>query len=195
MTTDASEGWDDVAGAFIAARSDIGAHVVRSWALETLPPSTAILDLGCGSGVPIARALVDDGFAVWGIDAVPLLLSAYRANLPDMPARCEPVQKSDFFRRRFAGIVAIGLIFLLSEADQKQLLAKIADALEPGGRCLFSAPRERCAWRDSLTTRESRSLGVEAYAGCLAASGLVLAGCLIDEGQNHYYDVVKPRSS
>ena len=110
-----------------------------------------------------------------------------------MPARCEPVQESDFYGRCFAGVVAIGLIFLLTEADQRKLLAKVADVLEPGGRFLFSAPRERCQWRDSLTGRESRSLGMETYAAQLEECGLALACCLTDEGQNHYYDVVKPR--
>ncbi len=118
-----------------------------------LPPSTAILDLGCGSGMPIARALVDEGFSVWGIDASPSLLAAYRAHFPEMPALCEPVQGSELFGRRFAGVVAIGLIFLLAEPDQDRLLEKVAKVLEPGGRFLFSAPHQRCEWRDSLTGR------------------------------------------
>lgn len=191
MTTDPSAGWEAVAETFVAIRSDIGVGLVRSWAANALPPSTAILDLGCGSGVPIAQALAGDGFAVWGIDASPSLLSAYRANLPNMPARCEPVQHSDLFARRFAGVVAIGLIFMLSEAEQETLLAKVAHALEPGGRFLFSAPRQRCEWRDILTGRESRSLGAEAYAARMAEHGLVLVGGLIDEGQNYYYDARK----
>ncbi|WP_322964270.1 class I SAM-dependent methyltransferase [Sphingomonas fuzhouensis] len=192
MTTDTSAGWDAVAQDFMAIRSGIGAALVRSWARANLPPSAAILDLGCGSGVPIATSLADDGFVVWGIDASPSLLSAYRRNLPDMPALCEPVQKSDFFGRRFAGIVSIGLVFLLSAADQHRLLAQVANTLEPGGRFLFSAPRERCEWGDSLTGRLSRSLGEQAYAARLAACGLVLADCLTDEGRNNYYDVVQP---
>lgn len=195
MTTDTSEGWDTIAATFMAVRSEVGAQVVRRWAKDGLSPLTAILDLGCGSGVPIGQALVGEGFAIWGIDASPSLVSAYCANLPDMPVRCEPVQDSDFFGRRFAGVVAIGLIFLLAEADQLQFLEKVTDALEPGGRFLFSAPRERCQWRDSLTGRESRSLGMKTYAARLEECGLVLAGCLTDEGRNHYYDAVKPSRS
>jgi 2-polyprenyl-3-methyl-5-hydroxy-6-metoxy-1,4-benzoquinol methylase len=91
MTTDHSAGWDAVAERFMAIRSEIGVTLVRSWARDSLPSSAAILDIGCGSGVPIAQALVDDGFSVWGIDASPSLISAYRRQLPDMPAACEPV--------------------------------------------------------------------------------------------------------
>jgi 2-polyprenyl-3-methyl-5-hydroxy-6-metoxy-1,4-benzoquinol methylase len=122
VTTDTSEGWDTIAATFMAVRSEVGAQVVRRWAKDGLSPLAAILDLGCGSGVPIGQALVGEGFAIWGIDASPSLVSAYRANLPDMPIRCEPVQDSDFFGRRFAGVVAIGLIFLLAEADQLHVL-------------------------------------------------------------------------
>ncbi|HIV77682.1 MAG TPA: class I SAM-dependent methyltransferase [Candidatus Sphingomonas excrementigallinarum] len=192
MTTDTSEGWDAVAKTFMAVRSEVGANIVRRWAMDAFPPSTAILDLGCGSGMPIARALVDEGFSVWGIDASSSLLAAYRAHFPDMPALCEPVQGSELFGRRFAGVVAIGLIFLLAEPDQDRLLEKVAKVLEPGGRFLFSAPHQRCEWRDSLTGRVSRSLGASAYAERLQACGLVLADRLTDEGQNHYYDAVKP---
>jgi SAM-dependent methyltransferase len=192
VTTDTSEGWDAVAKTFMAIRSEVGANVVRCWAMDAFPPSTAILDLGCGSGMPIAQALVGEGFAVWGIDASPSLIAAYRSNFSDMPALCEPVQDSAFFGRRFAGVVAIGLMFLLAEADQDRLLAKVAKALEPGGRFLFSAPHQRCEWRDSLTGHMSRSLGVEAYAARLQGCGLVLADRLTDEGQNHYYDAAKP---
>jgi 2-polyprenyl-3-methyl-5-hydroxy-6-metoxy-1,4-benzoquinol methylase len=59
-----------VATSFVAVRSRIGAATVRSWA-RSLPPGAAILDLGCGSGVPIAQALLADGFDVHGVDASP----------------------------------------------------------------------------------------------------------------------------
>ncbi|ASY46683.1 SAM-dependent methyltransferase (plasmid) [Sphingobium xenophagum] len=191
MTTDHSAGWDAVAERFMAIRSEIGVTLVRSWARDSLPSSAAILDIGCGSGVPIAQALVDDGFSVWGIDASPSLISAYRRQLPDMPAACEPVQNSDFFGRTFVGAVSIGLVFLLHAADQRKLLSNAASVLEPGGRFLFSAPREVCEWSDTLTGRTSMSLGADAYAAHLAIVGLSLAHCHSDEGGNNYYEAVK----
>lgn len=193
MTTDQSAGWEAVADQFVAIRSQVGAELVRSWAKDRLPGSAAILDIGCGSGVPIARSLVNDGFSVWGVDASPSLISAYRLNLPDMPAVCESAQDSSFFGRNFVGAVSIGLVFLLGEGDQRKLLASVARVLEPGGRFLFSAPREVCQWHDTLTGRASISLGADAYAAHLASVGLRLDGCRSDEGGNNYYDAVKPR--
>jgi 2-polyprenyl-3-methyl-5-hydroxy-6-metoxy-1,4-benzoquinol methylase len=192
MTTDHSAGWDAVADKFMAVRSEIGATLVRSWARHSLPSSTAILDIGCGSGVPIARALLSDGFPVWGIDASPSLISAYQRHLPDMPAVCEAAQDSAFFGRTFAGVISIGLVFLLNAGDQRKLLGNVASVLEPGGRFLFSAPREVCEWRDTLTGRTSMSLGADIYARHLARVGLSLTDCHSDEGGNNYYDAVKP---
>lgn len=192
MTTDHSSGWEAVSNQFIAIRSQVGAALVRDWAKDRLPQSAAILDIGCGSGVPIAQALVGDGYSVWGIDASPSLISAFRFNLPGMPAVCETAQDSSFFNRTFAGVVSIGLIFLLGEDDQRKLLTRVADALEPAGRFLFSAPLEACRWHDTLTGRVSTSLGAAAYATHLISVGLQLDDFRSDEGNNNYYEAVKP---
>lgn len=194
VNTDPSQGWESVAERFMAVRSGIGASLVRAWARDHLPESGSVVDIGCGSGVPIAEALIEQGFGVSGIDASPSLIAAFRRRFPHAPAACEAAQDSAFFHRRFHGAVAVGLLFLLPEDDQRRVIGRVAGALEPGGRFLFSAPRERCEWRDLLTGRPSRSLGEEEYDRLLRASGLRLAGCHVDEGENHYFDAVKPPS-
>lgn len=191
MDPDPSEGWDEAAEQFMSARSNIGAALVRSWARDHLPRRGCILDVGCGSGVPIAQGLIDDGFQVFGIDASPTLIAAFRSRFPTAPSACETAQDSTFFHRTFDAALAVGLLFLLAEKDQRDVIRRIAKALGPGGRFLFSAPREICQWRDSLTGRRSRSLGVQEYGRALQASGLHLVGCRRDEGDNHYYDAVK----
>ncbi|MCG2840307.1 class I SAM-dependent methyltransferase [Sandaracinobacter sp. RS1-74] len=192
MGEDRSEGWDGVAEQFMAVRTGTGATLVRDWARANLPPSSAIVDVGCGSGMPIAQVLAEDGFAVFGIDASPLLIAAFRRRFPHLEAACEPAEDSPFFHRSFAGAVSIGLLFLLPEERQRAILGRVADALEPGGRFLFSSPAQPCEWRDSLTGRLSRSPGRPVYAQWLEASGLHLSGCHLDEGGNHYFHAVKP---
>lgn len=187
VTGDRSGGWDVVADAFMAVRSGVGTALVRAWALRRLPPGAAILDLGCGSGVPIAAALAEDGFTIWGVDPAPRMIAAFRHRLPGMPAACEPAQASDFFGRRFVGVIAVGVLFLLPPADQLALLGRVAGALAPGGHFLFSAPRAPAAWTDPLTGRASVSLGVDAYAARLADVGLRLLGSERDEGGNDYH--------
>lgn len=149
------------------------------------------MDVGCGSGVPITQALIEGDFYVAGIDASPTLVAAFHRRFPAAPVRCEAAQDSAFFGRRFDGAVCVGLLFLLSEVDQRLVVRRMADALVPGGRLLFSAPREPCEWHDRLTGRRSQSLGVDAYAQLLAACGLELLGSHYDEGENHYFDAVR----
>ena len=168
---DPANGWEAVAGQLITGRDgSIGVATVRAWA-RRLPERASVLDLGCGSGVPISQALIDDGFAVYGVDAAPTLVAAFRSRFPHAPAACEPAETSHFFDRTFDGVVAIGLMFLLSADVQRALIHKVAAALPPGGRFLFTAPVQSCTWADILTGRESRSLGAEAYKTMLSDAG------------------------
>lgn len=192
MNADPSEGWDRIAERFMAARSGIGASLVRSWARDNLPKSGSVLDVGCGSGVPITQALIEEGFEVFGVDASPTLLAAFRSRFPEVQAVCEPAQDSTFFDRTFDAAVSVGLLFLVSEGHQRRIIHRVASSLRPGGRFLFSAPRERCEWQDLLTGRPSRSLGEREYERLLRASGLRLLGCQTDEGENNYFDAARP---
>jgi len=190
---DASAGWDAVADRFTALRSDVGTDIVLGWSRQ-LPRGGAVLDIGCGTGVPIGTCLAAQGFALFGIDPAPRMIDAFRRNVPEATASCEPAETSRFFGRRFDGVVAIGVLFLLPEAAQAAVIARMGRALRPGGRFLFSAPRQRCDWRDSLTGRRSQSLGETTYGDLLDAAGLALAARHRDAGANDYFDVVaRPR--
>jgi hypothetical protein len=82
-------------------------------------------------------------------------------------------------------------MFLLSPADQRRLIQRIADILVPGGRLLFTSPAEVASGKDVMTGRETRSLGAEEYRRQLSAVGLSVAREYEDEGQNHYFDAFK----
>nr|WP_209092163.1 class I SAM-dependent methyltransferase [Sphingomonas trueperi] len=170
-------------------RSDVGSDIVLHWSRQ-LPRGGAVLDIGCGTGVPIGTCLAAQGFALFGIDPAPRMIAAFRDNVPEATAACEPAETSRFFDRRFDGVVAIGLLFLLPEAAQAAVIARVGPALHPGGRFLFSAPRERCDWEDSLTGRRSWSLGEAGYGALVEAAGLEMAGCHRDAGGNDYFDAV-----
>jgi 2-polyprenyl-3-methyl-5-hydroxy-6-metoxy-1,4-benzoquinol methylase len=186
---DPSSGYEAVAPEFMRhrAQSRIGVDVVRMWA-RSLPSGGAVLDLGCGAGVPVAEALDQDGLLVHGIDASPTLVAAFRQRLPHAPVACETIEGSRFFDRTFDGVIAVGLLFLLPAEAQRAAIRKIAAALNPGGRFLFSAPLQVCSWTDMLTGRESWSLGREEYRAVLADAGFTVVGEHTDEGGNHYYD-------
>lgn len=188
MENDPTNGYEAIAEDFIAYRSKsaMGAAVVRSWA-QTLVPNATILDLGCGNGIPITEALVKDRHTLYGIDASPTLIASYREHFPDMTVACEPVETTGFFGRKFDGVVAWGLMFLLSESAQSGLIHGVSTILNPGGQFLFTSPEQMCTWTDVLTGIESRSLGAKKYKRILSSAGLSLIGNCFDEGENYYY--------
>ncbi len=185
-----ANGWEDVALTFADVRSDTGRDVVRRWA-RTLPSGGEVLDVGCGSGFPVSSTLADEGLTVFGIDASPTLVSMFVRRFDHAHAACETVQDSIFFGRTFDGILAIGLMFLLSEEDQVKLINKAGKALKPGGPFLFTAPHQNCEWKDVLTGQRSVSLGTTDYERLLAGAGMQLIGTCIDEGENHYFVTVR----
>jgi 2-polyprenyl-3-methyl-5-hydroxy-6-metoxy-1,4-benzoquinol methylase len=191
--TDRSNGYEDTSEEFIfrRTRSSIGAATVRQWA-KALPPGGDVLDLGRGPGAPISEVLVDEGVNIYGVDASPSLIAAFRARFPRAPAELNAVEDSQFFGRRFDGVVMWGLMFLLAPETQANMIHKVAGALKPGGRLMFTAPYQVCERSDNLTGRKSISLGADAYQRIVEAAGLILEDEAEDEGQNHYYFVRKP---
>ena len=190
---DRSNGYEGIAAAFVSTRSPIiGVKRVRDWA-KTLPRGAAVVDLGCGPGVPITEALVAEGLSVYGVDAAPSFVQAFRCNLPNTLIACEAVQDSKFFDRTFDGVLAWGFMFVLSPEDQRRLIQRIGDILVPGGRLLFTSPAEIGSGTDIMTGREFHSLGAEEYRQRLSAVGLTVAREYQDEGQNHYFDAFKNR--
>jgi 2-polyprenyl-3-methyl-5-hydroxy-6-metoxy-1,4-benzoquinol methylase len=76
---DKSNGYEELAEAFMSARNPrIGPAIIREWS-KTLPRGCAILDLGCGHGVPISEALIAEGFGVYGVDASAKMIAAFRS--------------------------------------------------------------------------------------------------------------------
>jgi SAM-dependent methyltransferase len=188
---DRSNGYEGIAADFVTTRSTtIGVKRVRDWA-KALPRGAAVVDLGCGPGFPVTEVLVAEGLRVYGVDAAPSFVQGFRRNLPNTPIACEAVQDSKFFDRTFDGVLAWGLMFLLSPEDQRRLIQRIADILVPGGRLLFTSPAEIGFGNDVMTGLETRSLGAEEYRRRLSAVGLSVASEYEDEGQNHYFDVFK----
>jgi len=193
--TDRSNGYEGVAAEFLAGRgrapsTAIGTTRVRDWA-RTLPRGAAVIDLGCGPGVPITKVLIEEGLNVYAIDAAPSFVEAFRQNFPQVPVACESVMDSVFFRRTFDGVIAWGLMFLLLPQEQRRLIQSVADILVPGGRLLFTSEAEPLVWNDAMTGLESRSLGAAEYRRLLASVGLSVVSEYEDEGQNYYFDALK----
>ena len=201
MSDDGSNGYDEIAGIYVAGRGTrprvgdaVGAAVVRGWA-QDFPPGATVLDLGAGPGEPSTRILREAGLATYAVEASSTMVAAFRERFRGVPIEHCTVEASGFFGRTFDGVLAWGLLFLLEPGAQALVIEKVGRALEPGGRFLFTAPKEPFEWLDGMTGRPSRSLGAEAYGRLLRDAGLTLVNEAEDEGENHYYFVEKGEPS
>jgi SAM-dependent methyltransferase len=195
LQVDRSNGYEAVSKEFLARRGSsrstgIGVKEVRKWA-RTVSRGSSVIDLGCGPGLPITAALVDEGLHVFGIDAAPSFVEAFQCNLPGTPILCEAVQESRLFDRTFDAVLAWGLMFLLQPEDQHRLIQRFAETLVKDGRLLFTSPAKPVVWNDAMTGLPSVSLGAEQYTKLLGAVGLSVAEEYEDEGENHYFDAFK----
>jgi SAM-dependent methyltransferase len=119
------------------------------------------------------------------------MVAAFRERFPDVEIELNTVEASAFFGRQFDGVLAWGLLFLLTPTAQAHVISKVGRALKPGGRFLFTASKQPSSWLDAMTGRQSQSLGVEGYVRLLSDAGMRSVGEDWDEGENHYYFAVK----
>lgn len=187
---ESSEAYERNAQEFLNRRdkSLIGSQVVAQWG-ATLAERSSVIELACGGGYPITRALSKTDLRLWAIDSSPSLVQVFRSRFPHIPVQCSTVQDCDYFHRTYDAALAIGLVFLLSESDQIKLFSTVSGILNPRGRFLFTAPTETGAWKDMNTGIECVSLGKERYTELLAGAEFRINSTFYDKGKNNYYDV------
>lgn len=156
---------------------------------RSLPTGARVLDLGCGTGVPIAQFLIDSGFEVFGIDSSSKMIASFRGRFPTAHASCEPVEESDFFGVLFDAVISWGVMFHLEPTNQKIVIEKVGRALKDGGRFLFTSG-EREGTVDGVmngVTFRYFSLGVDSYEKVLNENGLDLLDYGKDKADNYVY--------
>lgn len=99
---------------------------------SAVPTGSEVLDLGCGTGDPVARWLLEQGFAVTGADFSTEMLRLARSNFPDA-LWVEADMRRLNLGRGFDGIIAWHSFFHLTVAEQRAALPLICDHLRPGG--------------------------------------------------------------
>lgn len=117
----------------------------KSWLerfLALLPPGGAVLDLGCGSGEPIARYFLEVGYRVTGADSSPTMIDFCRKRFPNerwLVADMRQLSLGD----RYDGILAWDSFFHLRHEDQIAMFAIFAAHAAPGAALMFTSGDSR----------------------------------------------------
>jgi SAM-dependent methyltransferase len=162
---------------------------VRKWA-KTPPRGNSVIDLGCGPGYPITVVLVEERLQLFGVDAAPSFVAAFRRNPPGTPVVFESVLESRLFDRTFDAVLSIGADVPSQGRRAASPHPEVSQILVPGSRLLFTATAKPAVWTDAMTGLESISLGAAEYRKLLGAAGISVTEGYEDVGQNHYFDGV-----
>lgn len=130
-------GYDRIAEQYLAGkRADDGVTIA---ALEQLtgemPDAAAVLDLGCGAGVPVLQWLARR-FRVTGVDVSARQLELALQHVPAATVIKADMLELEFEAESFDAIVALYSIIHVPRAEQGALLARINRWLKSGGSFL-----------------------------------------------------------
>jgi SAM-dependent methyltransferase len=101
-----------------------------------LPADASVLDLGCGPGLPVTKALIDKGFRVTAVDLSDTMIELAKKNVPNARYIRDSMTDIDF-SREFDGVVSSYSMLCLNPKDFRKAAGKIAKSLKKGGLFLL----------------------------------------------------------
>jgi cyclopropane fatty-acyl-phospholipid synthase-like methyltransferase len=127
-------GYDRVAERYLASKDaeDPTTLAALEDLARELPPDAAVLDLGCGAGVPVTRWLAQR-FAVTGVDISARQLELARQHVPAARFLRADMTDLSFAPETFDAVVAFHSIIHIPRAEHPALLGKIYSWLTSGG--------------------------------------------------------------
>lgn len=105
--------------------------------LEGLPRGAKVLDLGCGTGSPIAGHIIKRGYQVVGVDQSAKMLEIAKKVVPEAEWIHSDMVEIEF-ADKFAAAVAWDSVFHVERKRHSAIYRKLASSLEVGGRLLLS---------------------------------------------------------
>lgn len=157
----------------------------------SIPRGSIVVDVGCGNGIPITRALLREGHRVVGLDSSSAMLARLKQNCPVAFAIRGIVQSCPFADRVFDAAVAWGVMFHLNPEDAIRAIHNVSRILKRGAPFLFTSGNA-----DAFEAKEGKmndvtfryfSYGVDSYRRILGDHDLTLVDVHADSGNNTYY--------
>ncbi len=162
---------------------------------SSIPSGSRVLDVGCGNGIPITRALLRAGHLVVGLDSSSPMLERLRENCPETLAIRGVVQACPFADGIFDAAVAWGAMFHLVPEYQIKAIASVSRVLKIGAPFLFtSGDEDDFEGRDGMMNGIAMryfSFSIENYRRILSDRGFTLIDVHEDKGKNTHYLATK----
>jgi SAM-dependent methyltransferase len=155
-----------------------------------LPASGSVLDLGCGCGVPVDRALAAAGYQVTGVDISEVQIERARRLVPAGTFIRADASTVTFPAASFDGVVCLFALVHMPLEAQPELLRRVAGWLRPGGwlltvtgQCAWTGTEDN--WLGGPATMWWSHAGADTYGAWLEQAGLRVTGQqFVPEGDN-----------
>jgi SAM-dependent methyltransferase len=109
---------------------------------KLLPAGGSILDIGCGSGEPLARYFIEAGFSLMGVDTSPSMIDLCRGRFPEQTWQAHDM-RSLAIGHRYDGLLAWDSFFHLRRDDQRKMFPIFRAHAAPNAAVMFtSGPRD-----------------------------------------------------
>jgi cyclopropane fatty-acyl-phospholipid synthase-like methyltransferase len=131
--------YDQIGELYTAQRSDLA--TAESYLRELvvrLPAKSTVLDIGCGAGVPIDRALLEEGFRVIGVDLSPKQIERARQLNPAGAYAVRDMLDLRPGDYHVDAVVSFFAIFHVPREHHRSLLKVIRSFLRPDGLLLVT---------------------------------------------------------
>ncbi|HTZ70668.1 MAG TPA: class I SAM-dependent methyltransferase [Acetobacteraceae bacterium] len=152
--------------------------------VAALPAGAAVLDLGCGSGAPVATFVAGNGLHVTGVDSSPTLISLCRERLPEH-AWLVGDMRSLRLSRRFDGVLAWDSFFHLAHDDQRRMFDVVGRHAASSAVLMFNTGPDHGeavgAYRGDPLYHAS--LGPDEYRRLLAGIGFEVVAHAVEDWQ------------
>ena len=149
---------------------------------QAVPPGASVLDLGCGTGEPILRYLVERGHTVLGVDASAAMIDIASARFRGTHFVVADMRQLAL-DETFDAVIAWHSLFHLPHADQRAMFPTFAQLLRPGGVLVFTSGSEAGeAWSENGgETLYHASLDLHEYRSLLETHGFQVLQLAVDD--------------
>jgi len=106
--------------------------------VKLVPDGARVLDLGCGTGLPVDAYLVKQGFNVTGVDFCLRHINLARRNVPQGEFIEGDLSKVDFDEESFDAVLSLYAIFHLPRKEHEDLFLRIRSFLKDSGIMLVT---------------------------------------------------------